>query len=173
MLSRKGVWGRPLFGIQRAVSPIHYFVEQKYFKFVSFLKGELYKPDSLSFGGGRGNGRDFDIEQFRVKDDEETDASATTAPAATEAPQTSAQTDDMGASFGGSSGMSASGTENGNMPQMPGNGGFPDMVGGNFSFPGGFEQQADQTGLWIQVAACAAALIAAILVIMKARNHNQ
>lgn len=27
--------------------------------------GELYKPDSLSMGGGRGNGMDFDMEQFR------------------------------------------------------------------------------------------------------------
>ena len=26
--------------------------------------GELYKPDSMSFGGGRGNGRDFDMEDF-------------------------------------------------------------------------------------------------------------
>ena len=26
--------------------------------------GELYKPDSLSFGGGRGNGMDFDITDF-------------------------------------------------------------------------------------------------------------
>ena len=26
--------------------------------------GELYKPDSMSFGGGRGNGRDFDMENF-------------------------------------------------------------------------------------------------------------
>lgn len=26
--------------------------------------GELYKPDSMSFGGGRGNGRDFDIRKF-------------------------------------------------------------------------------------------------------------
>ena len=38
---------------------------------------------------------------------------------------------------------------------------------------GGFEQQADQTGLWIQAAACAALLAAAILVIMKVKNHNQ
>ncbi|MBR6767780.1 MAG: CotH kinase family protein, partial [Clostridia bacterium] len=37
----------------------------------SFLKrnygsdyGELYKPDSMSFGGGRGNGRDFDMSNF-------------------------------------------------------------------------------------------------------------
>ncbi|MBE5776710.1 MAG: spore coat protein CotH [Clostridiales bacterium] len=27
--------------------------------------GELYKPDSTSFGGGRGNGRDFDMDAFR------------------------------------------------------------------------------------------------------------
>ena len=27
--------------------------------------GELYKPDSMSFGGGRGNGRDFDMDAFR------------------------------------------------------------------------------------------------------------
>lgn len=26
--------------------------------------GDLYKPDSLSFGGGRGNGRDFDMQGF-------------------------------------------------------------------------------------------------------------
>ena len=26
--------------------------------------GEFYKPDSMSFGGGRGNGRDFDINEF-------------------------------------------------------------------------------------------------------------
>ncbi len=26
--------------------------------------GQLYKPDSMSFGGGRGNGKDFDMEDF-------------------------------------------------------------------------------------------------------------
>ena len=37
----------------------------------SFLKhnygeqyGDLYKPDSMSFGGGRGNGMDFDMKDF-------------------------------------------------------------------------------------------------------------
>ena len=30
--------------------------------------GELYKPDSLSFGGGRGNGMDFDISDFMGED---------------------------------------------------------------------------------------------------------
>lgn len=29
--------------------------------------GELYKPDSMSFGGGRGNGKDFDINEFENK----------------------------------------------------------------------------------------------------------
>ena len=27
-------------------------------------EGELYKPDSTGFGGGRGNGRDFNMEDF-------------------------------------------------------------------------------------------------------------
>ena len=31
--------------------------------------GELYKPDSMSFGGGRGNGRDFDMEDFEFDAD--------------------------------------------------------------------------------------------------------
>ena len=33
--------------------------------------GELYKPDSMSFGGGRGNGRDFHMEDFELPDGEE------------------------------------------------------------------------------------------------------
>ncbi len=36
------------------------FLERNYGK----EAGELYKPDSMSFGGGRGNGRDFDMEDF-------------------------------------------------------------------------------------------------------------
>lgn len=35
--------------------------------------GNLYKPDSLGFGGGRGNGRDFDMEEFMNSLDEKTD----------------------------------------------------------------------------------------------------
>ncbi len=30
--------------------------------------GQLYKPDSMSFGGGRGNGREFDMEDFLGSD---------------------------------------------------------------------------------------------------------
>lgn len=41
--------------------------------------GELYKPDSLSFGGGRGNGQAFDMQDFKKKlqgDDTEEQAAA-------------------------------------------------------------------------------------------------
>lgn len=39
------------------------FLERNYGK----NHGELYKPDSMSFGGGRGNGRDFDMEEFDMQ----------------------------------------------------------------------------------------------------------
>lgn len=32
--------------------------------------GELYKPDSMSFGGGRGNGQDFDMNSFDLEEKE-------------------------------------------------------------------------------------------------------
>ena len=61
-------------------------------------------------------------------------------------------------------------------PSREGRGGFSQgggMPGGmSFSGFGGFEQQTDQTGLWIQVAVCAALLIAAVVLISKASNHN-
>ena len=37
--------------------------------------GELYKPDSMSFGGGRGNGKDFDMDKF-MNEDESADTTA-------------------------------------------------------------------------------------------------
>ena len=30
--------------------------------------GELYKPDSMSFGGGRGNGKDFKLNDFMKRE---------------------------------------------------------------------------------------------------------
>ena len=33
--------------------------------------GNLYKPDSMSFGGGRGNGRDFDFDNFMNQSEQE------------------------------------------------------------------------------------------------------
>lgn len=37
--------------------------------------GNLYKPDSMSFGGGRGNGRNFDMDDFRERSGAQEDAS--------------------------------------------------------------------------------------------------
>ena len=51
-------------------------VEDSFLERNNLTRGELYKPDSMSFGGGRGNGRDFDFEQFRVSDDEESTSSS-------------------------------------------------------------------------------------------------
>ncbi len=35
--------------------------------------GELYKPDSMSFGGGRGNGQDFDMQELFTEDNQQTE----------------------------------------------------------------------------------------------------
>lgn len=69
--------------------------------------GELYKPDSLSFGGGRGNGRDFDMddmaEQFGFSFGD-----SDSVPDASNMP--SAPDDADFSSFGGSSGGSSAAT---------------------------------------------------------------
>ena len=36
--------------------------------------GDLYKPDSMSFGGGRGNGRDFSMSDFMNENSEDSDS---------------------------------------------------------------------------------------------------
>lgn len=80
--------------------------------------GDLYKPDSMNFGGGRGNGRDFDMEEFseengfsfgRGNDDK---------------PSMPAD-GDFGDSFGGSSGVSA----------QPGGGDASDSSGSRSAAP--------------------------------------
>ena len=78
-------------------------VEDAFMDRNGITKGELYKPDSMSFGGGRGNGRNFDFEQFRVKDEETADAS----PDAETTPAPASEQSGDGASFGGSSGEQA------------------------------------------------------------------
>ena len=75
--------------------------------------GELYKPDSMSFGG-RGNGRDFDINDFKTQDGEES---------------------------GDASGRTGQSGQSGQMPgqsgQMPGFGGFdPSSASGGGGRPG-------------------------------------
>lgn len=51
-------------------------VEEGFLERNGMSKGELYKPDSMSFGGGRGNGKDFDFSQFSQTDDAADDADA-------------------------------------------------------------------------------------------------
>ena len=87
--------------------------------------GELYKPDSLSFGGGRGNGKDFSFDDFDFTSDstDETDA-------VTQATQTLQEFDpsqmfggDMAGMFGGQMpdmGSDMSGMFGGQMPDMGG-----------------------------------------------------
>ena len=86
--------------------------------------GELYKPDSMSFGGGRGNGKDFNMDDFMNENSDSTDGSDQN----TGMPQMP----DMG-NFDPSQ-------MQGNMPQMPGmTQGENDSESGNTSsFGGGF-----------------------------------
>ena len=42
-------------------------VEDSFLNRNRMTAGELYKPDSMSFGGGRGNGGDFDFDEIREK----------------------------------------------------------------------------------------------------------
>lgn len=79
--------------------------------------GELYKPDSISFGGGRGNGREFDADKM-MEQFSEGDRSGM--PSFGEMP-------DMGSmpempSFGQMPDMTS-------MPEMPPSGTLPDMSG--------------------------------------------
>lgn len=81
-------------------------------------EGEWYKPDSLSFGGGRGNGRDFDFDA--LQDEMETDDS-----------------------FGGSSGQPTSPPET--PPQMPD--AAPGEEQGERRQPGGFGMESSDVKL--------------------------
>ena len=110
--------------------------------------GELYKPDSLSFGGGRGNGKEFDINEFFGSDGE---------GGGFELP------DGFDSSIFENGDFSIPNSENGTFPQMGGdmqlpdgadqsagdsaqlpngeNGTFPQM-GGNMQLPDGVDQSA-------------------------------
>lgn len=88
--------------------------------------GNLYKPDSMSFGGGRGNGKDFSISDFNEKLEEfnnqqETDES-TNSGNLPETPE-SGFNGMMPPDFGGN---------NGQVPEIP-EGGFNGMTPPDFS----------------------------------------
>ena len=82
--------------------------------------GELYKPDSLSFGGGRGNGKDFDMEQFMSESEGEAQ-------------------DGTASQSGGSGNMQRpAGMMGGNM-QLPEDFDFSSMMGGDMQLPEDFD----------------------------------
>ena len=125
-------------------------VEDSFMERNNMTRGELYKPDSLSFGGGRGNGREFDFEQFRVDDDESASSEqgasqSSVQSSAQNSAQSSSQTDvsqmfsagDFSAfsGFSGSSvsSMPSSGMSSGSMPSGMSSGSMPSGM----SFPGG------------------------------------
>ena len=113
-------------------------VEESFLERNNMTTGELYKPDSLNFGGGRGNGRDFDIEDFREKEtdgetSDETDSTQTAEPAAS-----GASSGGFGG-FGGFGGQQPGGFSpfNGQSGDNGGAGGFPSMPSGDFTMPSG------------------------------------
>ena len=135
-------------------------VEDSFLERNNMTTGDLYKPDSLSFGGGRGNGRGFDFEQFRVKDGEDSDG--TQSDSSSKAPSGDSFGDFGGFSFGGQtmpsgfsgqmpSGMTPpdgapapNGADFSGSFQMPGSAGTSDgSLGegssGGFSMPGGMD----------------------------------
>ena len=84
--------------------------------------GELYKPDSLSFGGGRGNGKGFDMEQFMSENQGEVQDGT--------ASQSGGNTQQPAGSMGGSM-------------QMPGNFDISSIMGGDMQLPEGMELPED------------------------------
>ena len=61
------------WGLYLAVEAIEdSFLERNY----GTNHGELYKPDSMSFGGGRGNGRDFSMSDFMSENSDDDDESS-------------------------------------------------------------------------------------------------
>ncbi|MDT3390666.1 MAG: CotH kinase family protein [bacterium] len=101
-------------------------VEDSFMERNNMTRGELYKPDSMSFGGGRGNGREFDFEQFRVDDDESTISDQS---AAQPAAQTDATQSFSGADFSAFSGFSGT--------SMPSGMSFPGGIMSGMSMPSG------------------------------------
>lgn len=124
-------------------------VEDAFLERNNMAAGEVYKPDSMSFGGGRGNGRDFDFDAFRENfvqrqeggDSSEVpgeDMSALLSQAADAfAASTGQSADDFAASLGQGAGDFA--PSSGQSPE-----GFSPSSGSAASF-GGQAQAADET----------------------------
>ncbi|MBQ6061748.1 MAG: CotH kinase family protein [Clostridia bacterium] len=110
----------------------------------------------MSFGGGRGNGGGFDIEKFRVKEENGESAKTeteTTTPGTTAAPETGTQpaapadADGNGGSFGGSSGRQNGDGASSGMPQGTDSGMPAGMPGGDFAASNGGSAGATDTAI--------------------------
>jgi len=122
------------WGLYLAVEAIEdSFLERNY----GNEEGELYKPDSMSFGGGRGNGKDFNMDDFDFdslegwsKDDSENGENSEESASEGESSGNPWENFNPGTAFpGGNWGTSEDGESTGEMPDMsnftPGE--MPDM----------------------------------------------
>ena len=83
--------------------------------------GDLYKPDAMSFGGGRGNGKDFSMSDFMNQNSEDSEAESSDNTQQNEQPDRSGGRPDFG---------NGDMPDFGNMPEMPDFGGeMPDFGG--------------------------------------------
>lgn len=108
--------------------------------------GNLYKPDSMSFGGGRGNGKDFDIKDFADNSDSDENSD-------------SAEDKNNSGNMQGGFGQFAPPNMQGGMPQMPEGMEIPEdfdfstMENGEFKMPdmggdfGGFGMRSSDVKL--------------------------
>lgn len=105
--------------------------------------GDLYKPDAMSFGGGRGNGKDFSMTDFMEEnsDDEDSEDTESTSKASDGMPDFGGGDFDPSQMFGGD--MPDFG--NGEMPDMSGSFDMSKMPGGG-GF-GGFGMGSDDVKL--------------------------
>ncbi len=87
--------------------------------------GELYKPDSMSFGGGRGNGKDFNMDDFMNENSDSTNGSDQNTGMPQMPDMGNFDPSQMQGNFGG-----------GNIPQMPGMTQGNAENGNNLSFGG-------------------------------------
>lgn len=97
--------------------------------------GELYKPDSMSMGGGRGNGGAFDMEDWM--DDRGDEASQDT------------NTDRQAMKGQRPGGMSPPGMDDGAMPELPEEGAFgerPEGIPEGGEIPEGFGENGGRGG---------------------------
>ena len=147
------------FGLYLAIEGIEEsFLERNY----DTDYGELYKPDSQSMGGGRGNGKDFDMQNFADENgfnfdfDENMstgdgsgttsmdDSTATDGTTSTDTANPPAKPDGDGSDSSASSSDSSSGTNGSTPPSMP-SGGFGGNGGGMGGNPPSMPGSSDST----------------------------